>query len=112
MVMASLQDEARQLRLETIKERVNLKDIVRAMERLLQLSYFVVKWMEDLPVDFGSVAPNAEKRAPYIELFDYTWQSSKIVLSRWENRLKNQPSSDHVLNSLKFQVLYFYKLPF
>ena len=50
---ASLLNEARQLRLETIKERVNLKDIVRAMERLLQLSYFVVKWMEDLPVDFG-----------------------------------------------------------
>ena len=102
---ASLLNEARQLRLET-KERVSLKDVVKAMERLLELSYFVAKWMEDLPVDCGSVAPNAKKRAPYIELFDYIWQSSEIVLSRWESSLKNQPSSDHILNSIKFQVLF------
>ena len=96
---ASLLNEARQLRLET-KERVSLKDVVKAMERLLELSYFVVKWMEDLPIE-ASGAPKEKTRSPYISLFDSVWQSTKIALGQWEDKVSTE---DYAFNNIKFLV--------
>ena len=89
MMMASFQDEARQLRLRTIKTRVSHKEVVKAIERLLELSYFVVKWMEDLPIE-ASGAPKEKTRSPYISLFDSVWQSTKIVLGQWEDKVSTK----------------------
>ena len=85
---------------------MSLKDVVSAMDRLLELSLFVTKWMDDLPSEGDQGAPNAETRAPYIELFDFIWQASRTVLIRWDELSKNKISqqSDHVLEAIKFEV--------
>ena len=100
MMMASFQDEARQLRLRTIKTRVSHKEVVKAMERLLELSYFVVKWMEDLPIE-ASGAPKEKTRSPYISLFDSVWQSTKIALGQWEEKVSTE---DYAFDNIKFLV--------
>jgi len=76
------------------------------MDRLLELSLFVTKWMDDLPSEGDQGAPNAETRAPYIELFDFIWQALRTVLIRWDELSKNKISqqSDHVLEAIKFEV--------
>ena len=80
--------------------------MVSAMDRLLELSLFVTKWMDDLPLEGDHGAPNAETRAPYIELFDFIWQASRTVLIRWDELSKNKSShqTDHVLQAIKYEV--------
>ena len=85
---------------------MGLKDVVSAMNRLLELSLFVTKWMDDLPLEGDQGAPNAETRAPYIELFDFIWQASRTVLIRWDELSKNKSSKqpDDVLEAIKYEV--------